>query len=639
MPGFTDSDIPSERADMSVDVLDPFVGPDWGSRTCSPNSGAGGSSLASRRGRVKVRRRSKSRRRRRRFGLAMIVVGCLIVLAGLWILITGQLARGQLNQAQDDVHKLRAEISAGDLAAARSTVAELATHAHRAHVLTTGPAWAVAARIPLVGEPIHTIRGVTASIDTIGNQALPELVVATAQLDPATLRSADGNIDLSRIAAVVPALNRAAAMTAATATVAGLPAHTWLPTIDSARSEVLAQLTSLSSTVHSADLAARIVPPMLGQSGPKTYLISFQNESELRGTGGLPGAFAIVKADHGKLTFSRFERDSVLTTTPSGLDFGSAYNQLYAGAGATEEYADSNVSAHFPYAAQIWVSMWQRYSGQHLDGAMALDPTALSYLLQVVGPATLPDKTQVTAANVVDLTQRKLYAMFTSELARKEYLLDIARTVSTQLLAVKPGHTAALIRAAGRASGERRLLAWSNDPSVEADLSQTAFGGVVPTTTAPFVGVAINNSSANKVDYYLGATLSWQRSGCGSTRKVTVTITITNNAPTGLPAYVLGQTGKNGYPQNPGDDRVLVGYYATQGSALTKVTLNGAASSTAIGSELGHPVFTTNLELPRGATRTIALELTEPAGSGTPVVMPQPMVRPMTVAIRDQNCG
>jgi hypothetical protein len=469
---------------------------------------------------------------------------------------------------------------------------------------------------------------------------LPELLTATSQLDPATLRTADGSIDLSRIAGLAEPLDLAsAAMTSAAATVAALPARTYLATVDAARNQVLSQLTSLGRTVQSAHRAARIAPAMLGQTGPKSYLISFQNESELRGTGGLPGAFAIVTADHGKLTFNRFERDSTLTTTPSGLDFGPAYDQLYAGANATKEYADSNVSAHFPYAAQIWVAMWQKYSGQHLDGAIALDPTALSYLLKVVGPATLPDKTQVTAANVVDLTQRKLYAMFRSESARKEYLLEIARTVSTHLLAAESGRTVELIRAAGRATGERRLLAWSSDPSIEADLAQTALGGTVPSSTAPFVGLAINNSSANKIDYYLKSRLTWQRSGCGASRTVVVAITMTNSAPRGLPAYVLGRTGRPGYPKNPGDDRILVSYYATHGASLNKVTLNGVPSTSGVGSELGHPVFTTNLDLSRGATKTIVLHLTEPAGSGEPVVLAQPMVSPMTVAIKGETCG
>ena len=42
--------------------------------------------------------------------------------------------------------------------------------------------------------------------------------------------------------------------------------------------------------------------------------------------------------------------------------------------------------------------MWQHKTGEHLDGALALDPTALSYLLHATGPATLPDGSRVTEA-------------------------------------------------------------------------------------------------------------------------------------------------------------------------------------------------------------------------------------------------
>lgn len=81
------------------------------------------------------------------------------------------------------------------------------------------------------------------------------------------------------------------------------------------------------------------------------------------------------------------------------------------------------------------------------------------------------------------------------------------------------------------------------------------------------------------------------------------------------------------------------GYYATQGGALTKFTLNDVSWTSAIGSELGHPVFTTNLALRRGSTQTIVLTLTEPAGAGTPVVLAQPMVCPMSIALKAETCG
>ena len=74
---------------------------------------------------------------------------------------------------------------------------------------------------------------------------LPALVRTSTELDPTTLRRPDGSIDLARISAAAPSLDRAAIrMSRAATTIARRPAHTWLGPVDSARADLLTQLTS-----------------------------------------------------------------------------------------------------------------------------------------------------------------------------------------------------------------------------------------------------------------------------------------------------------------------------------------------------------------------------------------------------------
>jgi hypothetical protein len=332
-------------------------------------------------------------RERTRIGIAMITAGGVLLLAGLWLAITAVMARSQLNQARAEIHTLSAKISANDWPGARATAADLANHAHRANQLTSGPVWALAAALPSGGEPLKTIRGITAGVDLLRRNVLPQLVDAGQRLNPRTLRQPDGSIDVTRIAALGPAINSAAAsIDATTKTISELPRHTWLSSVDASYAGALSQVTALDNTVKSADLAVKILPTMLGAGGPKHYFLAFQNEAEARGTGGLPGAFAIVQANHGKLAFTRMESDITMEGVAATLDFGPDYDPLFGTAGTTTTYSQGNLSPHFPYAAQIWASMWKSYSGQRVDGVIAIDPTALGYLLAVTGPATLPDK-------------------------------------------------------------------------------------------------------------------------------------------------------------------------------------------------------------------------------------------------------
>jgi hypothetical protein len=46
-----------------------------------------------------------------------------------------------------------------------------------------------------------------------------------------------------------------------------------------------------------------------------------------------------------------------------------------------------------------------------------------------------------------------------------------------------------------------------------------------------------------------------------------------------------------------------------------------------------------DLELPRGTSRTIVLHLSEPSGTGAPVVLRQPLVHPLDVTLLDAVCS
>jgi hypothetical protein len=569
----------------------------------------------------------------------MVGAGALILLGGVWLIVTGLVVRSQLQAVRAEVHQLRAEVSQGQLAQARSTLANLRAHAQRAHNLVAGPAWALAAALPEGGEPIETVRGLAASVDELAQVTLPALLEARADLDPTKLRRADGSVDLAPVVKVAPALAAAdAALAHAADRVGDLPADTWLSPVDNARADLLAQVRAIHGTVRSADLGARIVPTMLGNTGVKRYFVAFQNNAEARATGGLPGAFGILNVDHGKARFSRFESDSKLRVVRTGLDFGPDYKQLFGGYESTSVYVNSNASPHFPYAARIWAAMWEKASGQRLDGALALDPIALSYLLGPTGPVTLRDGTVVNAANVLSLTESTVYARFPDADQRKAYLLQLAKAVSVHIVNSRAS-ASSLVDAVGRAISERRVLVWSADPAVEADLEQTVASGVVPRTNAPYASLWLTNEAGNKLDYYISGSMGWQRTGCGSTRTVTVTVTLTNNAPpSGLPFYVTQRGDKPSYPVRVGDDRDYVSYAATDGALLDSAEIDGKQTTISAGTERGHPVYVINVELPRGTSRTLVLHLTEPAGHGSPVVIRQPLVHPLVTSVDDAPC-
>ncbi|MEV4330801.1 DUF4012 domain-containing protein [Streptomyces sp. NPDC049597] len=584
------------------------------------------------------------------------VVGAavLLCLAGAgWIAVTALIARSELLAAQRSLDALRHSFSGPAPKAAQTAGApssadpeaamrSAAEHAARAHRLTSGPAWYVAAEVPLLGRPLTTVRGVTHAAHRLTSDVLPPVVTMAA----GGKDSRDGfEAMLSRLDKTAPELERAAQVAADTRDdTHELPSRTWVGAADQARAELVRRLDRIAPAMTDAAVAARVVPPMLGADSQRRYLVVFQNTAEARGTGGLPGAFAVLTVEQGQPRFETFGTDTMLADAEPSIDLGAEYKAQYARMDPVGTWANSNISPHFPHAARIWSAAWYDHSGERVDGVIALDPSGLARLLRATGPARMPDGTELTADNALDLAERDGYARYPDSVQRKQFLLDVARTAATSLMEAlgDPQRLTALLRGTYDIMAEERLKVWSAREDEQRLLMTRPLSGALPSTPDPFAGVVVNNAAGGKLDYYLDRELRWTPGRCTRDgRLVTARITLTNRAPaTGLPAYVTQRGDKPSYPTRPGDNRLLVSYYASEGARLTDLTIDGRPAMLHSGVERGHPVYTADVELPAQSTRTVTLRLVEPVSHRAPVILRQPLVTPLRTLVEPYPaCG
>ncbi|WP_055492259.1 DUF4012 domain-containing protein [Streptomyces sp. TP-A0356] len=586
--------------------------------------------------------------RRRALRYALLAVVALPVAGAVWIGVTGLFARWELLAAQRDLNALRQSVtpaSGSGSARERQQVARsAAVHAARAHRLTTGPAWYSASSLPFLGGPVDTLRGAAYAADRLTGEVL--LPLAGALPTPTPNRHGGGMAQaLTTLQQHAPDLVRAARVVSEVqADVHRLPRSTWLSAADRARADLARQLDRLTPVMADASLAARVLPPMLGTQGDRRYFLAFQNIAEARGTGGVPGAFAVLRANRGHLSFERFGNNTEMATAKADVDLGEDFTARYEGSAPTRVWANSNMSPHFPYAARIWASYWRDHTGEDVDGVIALDPATLGRLLRVTGPARMADGTELSADNVVDLTERTSYARYDDVTRRKAYFVDAARAAAGRLMAaiddtrLLPG----LLMAVHDAQRDGRLKVWSAHTAEQRLLQTRPYSGTLPDAPGPFAGLVVNNAAGSKLDYYLDRSLTWEAEGCsGGERLVTVTVTLTNRAPaSGLPGYVTLREDRPNYRTRPGDNRLLVSYYAGVGAGLTGATLDGRPALLASGVERGHSVFALNLELPAGSSRTLVLHLREPHADRAPTLLQQSLVTPQRTTVKPGGaCG
>ncbi|MGB8650237.1 MAG: DUF4012 domain-containing protein [Mycobacteriales bacterium] len=572
----------------------------------------------------------------------MVAIGGLVAVGAVVQLGVDALrADWALHDAEGRLPALQAAVLAGDDVRVAVVMRRVQDDAETADRATNGPLWDLGAHLPWVGRSVAETSTLTHAVRQVAVGVVPRLIVGARDVRP-LVGGSGTQVDLAALRRSSPAFATALDRLQPVDDALGrLPEDGVLPPVDAARQRLVTKVHLLTSGLRQLVAASEVGPAMLGADGPRHYFVGFQNNAESRGTGGLLGAYAIVTADHGHLTVDRLGSDlDLYGLPPPRRDLGADYRRLYGHDAWL--WQNTNMSGHFPYAAQLWLDMWQQRTGEHLDGAFATDPVALSYLLDATGPVPLPGGSAVTAGDVVAQTEQTAYLRYAGDdLARKDFLVGVASAVLGRLLGPHAPDRSSLVRAVARAAAERRFMVYSAHPAEQASLAGTAVAGEVPQSPGPFAFLVVNNTAGNKIDYYLDRSLRYDLGPCrGGSRESTLTAVLRNDVPAvPLPRFVVGRLDRPGHPVARGSSSLLVSLYVSEGAALRSATLDGRQVAVFAGRERGHPVFVLQVELPRGRPRALALHLVEPAVRQDPLVLVQSLVRDQSTVVRGPACG
>lgn len=558
--------------------------------------------------------------RRWRWGLGTLV----LVFAGLCALAGWQAlrVRGDLVDARSTSQQAKAQLRDGDLDAADRSLAALRAQVAKARGRTDGLAFRLAGPVPVLGRHLKAVQDATVAADTVATRVLPPLREALDEVQSKDLLR-DGTIDLDRLADVQQQLGTAAVAAGEARARVQRDHGPLVGSVDRALGDVRTSVADLQSALTSADDALTVARPMMGADGRRTYLVVVQNNAEARATGGLVGAFALVTADHGKVTLVRTGTDNELRSAPSPVPANPQQAAVWQRTGSTVAWFDGNLTPHWPDAASNFSGLWRAQTGQQLDGVIGIDPVVMSELLKATGPVSIASPTgpvRISSADVVDFVGRREYVDFPDNDVRKALLTELADGLFQRLLKVDDGE--ALLQSFRQSAQSGHLHVWSRDASEQQVLSGTAVGGALPADPG-LLEVVTQNFGGNKLDFYLRRKVTV---GPVQNGRITVAITLTNTAPTGLPTYMTVRADRPQPPVPYGQAKVGLAVYAGLVPSIGDVMLDGRPSALLFDSDQGHPFGYTTLELPRG--RSVVLSFTAAAGLQGVTYRQQPLVVP-----------
>ncbi len=272
---------------------------------------------------------------------------------------------------------------------------------------------------------------------------------------------------------------------------------------------------------------------VLGLSRDKRYLLVFQNNSELRASGGFLGSYALMDVSQGEISNLEVPGGGSYDTEAGLKVLVAAPEPLWL-VNPLWHFWDANWWPDWPTTAKNLMWFYSKSGGPSVDGVISLTPTVVERLLKITGPIDLsreygltidadnfwPSVETIVEANNLAKTNPEVLAGFAattvpvvsslpleqdldnnSDNKPKKIIGDLTAKI-LEILPQKltPDNLVNLISAFSDSLAEKQLLFYFNDSYLETEVASRNWGGEIKAAPADYLLVVNTNIAGQKSD-------------------------------------------------------------------------------------------------------------------------------------------
>ena len=536
-------------------------------------------------------------------------VGATLLVCGLWVAWQVWRVERSLDDAVGRAEAIQRLVENPDQRALDGELDGLRASASAAARRTSAPTWWLLKRLPVVGDDATGVAVTSQVLDDLARDGVGPLVTASGRFD--SLLPRGGGLDVGVVRDLAgPVAQADRAFDRARRRLDGVDDSGFVGPLARRFRAFDDQVDRATRVLDSARVATRVLPAMLGGDRPRHYLLVFENNAEVRATGGLPGAASYVEARAGRVRLLDQVTGASFGETPAPvLPLTPPERALYGDVLGTY-FVDANMTPDVSRAAALMRAHWQqRFAHRPVDGVIMIDAVAIGYLLDATGPVSV-DGVRLSGDNVVDELLHRVYLRIPQPARQDAFFARVAAATLDQVSAGK-GHPRALLAALSRAADERRVTVSSFVDTDRTELAGTTVSGdQAASTTSPRIDVTLDDTTGAKMSYYLRYDIDVTATSCvGGVQRYAAKARLRSTAPADaarLPAYVTGG-GQYGVPA--GSQLVTLRIFAPAGGELGRLTWNGAPLELQRVEQNGRPVGMTYVQLGPGEVADLAWTL------------------------------
>ncbi|MFH0950879.1 MAG: DUF4012 domain-containing protein [bacterium] len=239
----------------------------------------------------------------------------------------------------------------------------------------------------------------------------------------------------------------------------------------------------------------------LGASYDKRYLLVFQNNTEMRASGGFMGSFATVDFSQGEIknlttpgggTYDTEGGMRVLVQAPEPLRLVNPLWHLW----------DCNWWPDWPKSANKIMWFYEKSDGSTVDGVISLTPTVIERLLSVIGPVDMTkDYGVVIDENNFLMTVQELAEAKTDDNQPKKIIGDLLEAIMQQLSSrLDKAKLIKLIEVIDSSLAEKHILLYFTDQTLQDKVKELGWSAAIEPTGFDYLQVVNTNIAGGKSD-------------------------------------------------------------------------------------------------------------------------------------------
>ncbi len=266
--------------------------------------------------------------------------------------------------------------------------------------------------------------------------------------------------------------------------------------------------------VSDAKPLVKVLPSLLGENEEKKYLVLFQNDKELRPTGGFLTGYAIIKIDKGIIKLDKSEDIYVLDDSIPNKKRAPAPILKYLPKVSVLNLRDSNLSPDFIESMKTFKSMYDTSTQKvEVDGIVAIDTNVLVNTIKILDDS-------VTAGGVTFNTKNDprcdcpsvIYALEDNisrpvnyvKTDRKGLLGDLLGAIMNKALTSSPKiYWGPLFQSFIQGTNEKHILAYLYDEEAQKGIEGLNAAGKIREFEGDYLHINETSFSGAKVNIFM----------------------------------------------------------------------------------------------------------------------------------------